>query len=286
MPIVDQSIYRKSSGKSVPDGLVLTPGGYRHPSLVHLLPRGHKVRRRRQELQIVHRSSQRIVARYSLASQEMQDAIIPGTGSGWATWVSWDNPSGSTISQIATTWTVPPPPASGDVGQVIFLFNGLSNTAGTNLLQPVLQWGATLEGGGPYWTISNWYIDDLGNAVHSEFLPVPPGQVLTGIVSFGQESGGLCSYTIGFEGYSYLDVPASGVDPSPRALEVLESYHVGVCSEYPATPSTSMSSIFIGADGMAPPITWTPHNQTTGCMERTLTTSAANPGGSVEIYYS
>lgn len=286
MPIVDQSIYHRKSGEPLLDGFVLTPGGYRHRSLVHHVPQGHKVRRRKQELQIVHRSSQRIVARHSIAPKNEVNAIIPGLGSGWVTSVSWLNPTGDTISQFATTWTVPPAPSTGDQGQTIFLFNGLQNPTASNLLQPVLQWGASQAGGGAYWSISNWYIDDSGHVTHSDFLQVPSGQVLTGIVALGQESGGLCTYTVGFDGYSYLNLAASGVDPSPLAVEVLESYQIGDCAEYPNTPSTSMSSIFIAADGTAPNVIWTPHNQGVGCKEHSVVTSAANPGGAVELYYS
>jgi hypothetical protein len=266
--------------------MVLTPGGYRHPSLVHHLPEGHKVRRRKRELQIVHRRTQRIVARYSFAPEAVPDPIIPGLGSGWATSVSWLNPTGTPISQFTTTWTVPPDPAAGDAGQVVYLFNGLQNPEGTNLMQPVLQWGATQLGGGPYWTISNWYIDDSGHAVHSHFLQVPSGDVLTGVIARGPDSGGLCSYTVGFQEYPYLNVPAAGVDPSPLAVEVLESYHIGDCSEYPPTPSTSASSIFIAADGTAPVIGWTPHNSNTGCNEHCTVVGSTNPGGEVEILYS
>ena len=282
---VDQAIYRKMRKESIPAGLVLTPGGFRHPSLVHHVPNGHRARRRKQQLQIVHRSSQRIVRRQNLVQNDATEAPIPGLGTGWVTSASWLNPTGVAISQISTTWTVPPAPANGDTGQTVFLFNGLQNPSRSNLLQPVLQWGVSQAGGGGFWSISNWYIDDSGQVCHSDCLQVPPGQVLTGIVALGQESGGLCSYTVGFNGYSFLDLNVGGVDPSPVAVEVLESYNLSGCTDYPATPSTSMSSIFITAGGATPAVDWECQSQSATCGERTTVTSSANPNGEIEISY-
>jgi hypothetical protein len=282
MLTIDQSIFYRKNGEPVPANLVLTPSGYRDPSLVHHVAQGHRVRRRKQQLQIVHRSSQRIIDRHSIAQVEVP---IPSLGTGWVTFASWENPTGTPISQIDTTWTVPLAPAAGNAGQTIFLFNGLQNSEGSNLLQPVLQWGTSQAGGGGYWGISNWYIDDSGNVCHSDLLPVLPGQVLTGIVALGQQSDGQCTYTIGFDGYPQLDLNVSGVDPSAIAVEVLEAYQIGSSDEYPATPSTSMSSIFIAAGGAAPPITWRLPGQVGYYGEQTTIVSSANPSGELEIIY-
>ena len=102
----------------------------------------------------------------------------------------------------------------------------------------MLQWGESVAGGGPYWAVGNWYIDDSGNAYCSPLLQVLPGQSLTGFIQLVQESGGLCKYTVGFIDYPQLSYTQGGVDPLIRAVEVLESYNSGDCTEYPATPST------------------------------------------------
>jgi hypothetical protein len=282
VPPIDQSAYNRKGPQPLPVDTALTPGGFRHPSLVHRVAHGHRVRRRKLQIQVVHRRTQRIVSRHDVAPS---DAPIPGLGSGWIASASWQNPALLPISQIATDWAVPDPPASGDTGQTIFLFNSLQNASRTNLLQPVLQWGNSQSGGGPFWSIANWYIDPSGHVCHSDSLPVSPGQVLTGMISLGQESGGLFSYVVSFAGYPALDLNVTGVEELVCAAETLEAYQIGDCSEYPSSPVTAMSNIAIAAGGLAPALTWTIQNNSTSCGEKAVIANPANPGGQIDIVY-
>ena len=282
MPLLDQSPFNRKQQQSVPADLVLTPGGYRHPSLVHHVASGHRVRRRKQQLQLVHRRTQRILARHDVAPS---DAPIPGLGSGWITFASWRNNISASISQIAAQWTVPADPTAGDAGQTIFLFNALQNPARTNLLQPVLQWGISQAGGGPFWSISNWYIDSSGHVCHSDCLPVPTGQVLTGIISLGQKANGAFSYVISFEGYPALDLNVAGIEELVWAAEALEAYQIGDITEYPAATSTSMINIAIAAGGVTPALSWKIQNNSTTWGEHSVIVSSANPGGQIDIFY-
>jgi hypothetical protein len=282
MPAINQSAFNRKHQQPVPDGAVLTPGGYRDPSLVHHVPHGHRVRRRKHQLQLVHRRTQRIVARHDVAPS---DAPIPGLGSGWITFASWQNLASEPVSQIATDCTVPDPPTAGDTGQTIFLFNAIQNASRTNLLQPVLQWGTSQAGGGPFWSISNWYIDTSGHVCHSDSVPVLPGQVLTGIISLGQETNGLYSYVVSFEGYPTLDLNVTGIEELMYAAETLEAYQIGDCKEYPADDFTAMSNIAIAVGGVAPALTWSIQNNSTSCGEHTIIVSSANPGGQINIVY-
>jgi hypothetical protein len=257
MATVKQSVRNRKGGEAVPTGAVLTPGGYRDPSRVHPVPFGHKLRRRKQEMQLVHRSSQRIVQRYDL---KRSDLPIPGLD-GWVAHAYWTNPTGETISQMTTSWRVPPAPLSGDNQQIIFLFNGVQNASGSNLLQPVLQWGSSHAGGGAYWSVSTWYIDDSGSAWFKSSIPVEVGEDLQGIVALGQEVNGSCTYTVRFYSgavaISAIDLTVEYVDPSSTAVEVLEAYNIRSIQDYPDAISTAMSDIFIAAGGAAPSISWT-----------------------------
>jgi hypothetical protein len=282
MPAIDQSVFNRKHLRPIPAGAVLTPGGYRHSSLVHHMPHGHRIRRRKQQLQVVLRRTQRIVARHDVAPS---DAPIPGLGSGWITFASWQNPAPAPISQIATDWTVPNPPAAGNRGQTIFLFNALQNASRTNLLQPLLQWGTSQAGGGPFWSISNWYIDPSGHVCHSDFMPVLPGQVLTGIISLGQETSGLFSYVVSFDGYPTLDLSVMGIEELVCASETLEAYQIGGCTEYPAATFTAMYNIAIAVGGIAPALTWSIQNNSTTCGEHAVIASSTNPGGQINIVY-
>jgi len=281
VPVTDQSAVKHQ--RPTPVDAVLTPGGYRNRSLVHHVPQGHRVRRRKDQLQLVQRRTQRIVARHNVSAS---DPPVPGLGSGWITFAFWQNPSPESISQIATEWAVPGPPSAGDVGQTIFLFNALQNAARTNLLQPVLQWGTSQAGGGPFWSISNWYIDPGGHVCHSDYLQVLPGQVLTGIISLGQESDGLFSYIVSFEAYPALDLNVTGIEKLVCATETLEAYQVGDRTEYPADNFTAMSNIAVAVGGIAPALAWNIQNNPGTCGEHSLISSSANPGGQINIVYS
>jgi hypothetical protein len=50
---------------------------------------------------------------------------------------------------------------------------------GSAIIQPVLQWGPSYAGGGPYWTIGSWYVEG-GNAAHSGLAQVNVGDRIAG----------------------------------------------------------------------------------------------------------
>jgi hypothetical protein len=281
MARVDQSVHVRKGARSVPPGHVLTPGGYRHESLTHFVPEGHRVRRRKGQLQLVHRRTQRIVSRYPSVPD---DEPIPDIGTGWVTYAWWFNNSGSPISQLSTQWIVPQPPTTQS-NQTIFLFNALEDAQNNDLLQAVLQWGISHAGGGPYWAIGNWYIDTTGHACFSKLVQVQPGEVLTGVISMAQQNNDAFSYVSSFLGYSDLDMRVDSVSELVWASETLEAYQIGDCNEYPNSPTTSMCSISLAAGGAAPPVMWLIKNVSTDCGESSTVVDAGNPGGQIDIRY-
>jgi hypothetical protein len=144
------------------DQLVLTPGGFRPQSMVHLIDPGHIVDQTanrllhldvfRNVLEDFGTLSLRPASRplmpanvarlAALAGAALSDAVaaaaVPTFGSGWITYAYWTNSSGKPVSSFRTTWVVPPAPSTMS-GQTIFLFNGIQNS--TMIYQPVLQWG-------------------------------------------------------------------------------------------------------------------------------------------------
>jgi len=149
----------------------------------------------------------------------------------------------------------------------------------------LLQWGESQTGGGPFWSISNWYIDPSGHVSHSDSVPVLPGQVLTGIISLGQGSSGLFSYVVSFAGYPTLDLRVTGIEELVCAAETLEAYQIGDRTEYPSDTFTAMSNIAIAVGGIASTLTWTIQNNSTTCGEHAVIASSANPGGQINIVY-
>ena len=138
---------------------VLTPGGLRPRSLVHELQPGYRVSGADGRLRTLDPSGQ-VVADHGLVPVKPRGfpllprnvnrpprpgGVAPDLGSGWITYASWTNDTGTPVSRFATTWVVPPAPATRS-GQTIFLFNGIQNS--TMIYQPVLQWGSSAAGGG------------------------------------------------------------------------------------------------------------------------------------------
>src|ERR1700722_13952768 len=141
---VNQHIYNRR-GVRLPLDHVLTPGGYRHKELVRKVEKGFYLRRRKNEIQFVERHTNRIRKREPIPDPS---AVHPQIGSGWTTFSEWNRPGGTTIKRIYTEWMVPDPPVTRDSGQTIFLFNGLQNDRRNEIVQPVLQFGASAGGGG------------------------------------------------------------------------------------------------------------------------------------------
>ncbi|MGB6688202.1 MAG: G1 family glutamic endopeptidase [Terracidiphilus sp.] len=272
---------RERGEREIPPGFVLTPGGYRHSSLVHPVSEGHRVRRRNDQIQVVHRRSQRIVSR---SAQAAEDEPVPGLGSGWITFAWWLNDSGSSISQLSTQWVVPQPPTV-DAGQTVFLFNALEDAANNDLVQPVLQWGVSRAGGGSYWAISNWYNDRTGHVYFSNLVPVNPGDQLTGMISMTDQSNGGFGYVCSFAGFPQINLQINGISELAWASQTLEAYQIESRSDYPNSSVTSMSSIFIAAGGANPPVNWQIKNVMSICGEHSTVVNRANPGGQVDISY-
>jgi hypothetical protein len=274
--------------------LVLTPGGYRHKSLVHPVEPGHHLDQATGNIRKMHISGREVADFGAVPIRPAGEPLMPhnvarhperrpALGSGWISYASWTNNTGHPVSRFATTWVVPPAPAT-DHGQTIFLFNGIQNS--TMIYQPVLQWGPSAAGGGSYWAVASWYVDGQGGAAfHSTLVRVNPGDVLIGIMTQTGASGGQFSYNCVFQGIANTGLPISNVQELTWNIETLEAYGMQQCSDYPNTNFTAMTGIDLQTSAGHPAITWAPANPVTDCGQNTRVVSNANPGGEVDIYY-
>jgi hypothetical protein len=204
----------------MPEQLVPTPGGYHPASQVHHIPPGHVVDGRSGGLREID-ATRKVVNDFGLLKKRptstplmpsnvlrlnealtkypgmevavppraralagSPDAQVPGLGTGWIVFASWN--TRALVTSFTTTWVVPRAPTTHS-GQLIYLFNGIQNS--TMIYQPVLQWGTSPAGGGDYWAVASWYVDSQGGpAFHSDLTPVSPGTVLTGIMTLAGQS--------------------------------------------------------------------------------------------------
>ena len=275
--------------------LALTPGGYRHKSLVHHIEPDHHLDFAGSRIRKIHLSGHEVADLGSISTRPGDEPlmpanvtkhpeVVPALGSGWITYTDWTNNSGQPVARFASTWVVPPPPAT-DHGQTIFLFNGIQNS--TMIYQPVLQWGPSAAGGGSYWTVASWYVDGQGGpAFHTTLVRVNPGDLLVGVMTQTGQSGNLFSYNCVFQGIANTGLPIANVEQLTWNIETLEAYAVQQCSDYPNTNFTAFTGIDFQTSAGHPAVTWTPVNAVRDCGQSARVVSNANPGGEVDLYYT
>jgi hypothetical protein len=284
-----------ASANATDGDMVLTPGGYRHKSLVRHIEPGHFLDLSTGSIRKMHTSGREVVDFGPLLLRPGVEPlmphniarhpnVLPALGTGWITYADWTNNTGHPITRFATTWVVPPAPATNH-GQTIFLFNGIQNS--TMIYQPVLQWGSSGAGGGNYWAVASWYVDGQGGpAHHSTLVRVNPGDVLVGVMRQTGHSQNQFSYNCEFQGIANTGLAINNVQELTWLIETLEAYAIQQCSDYPDTNFTAFSSIDIQTDAGHPAINWAAVNAVTDCGQSTRVVSNANPGGEVDLYYT
>jgi|GEM_PF-766188 len=276
-------------------GLVLTPGGYRDKSLVHHIPPDQKIDLSTGRLRVLHALGHEVADFGPLQARPRGTPLMPrnvalhpdlkpALGSGWIVYAYWSNGTGTPVSRFATTWVVPPAPAT-DHGQTIFLFNGIQNS--TMIYQPVLQWGPSAAGGGSYWSVASWYADGQGGvAFHSNLVRVNSGDVLVGVMTLTGQSGSQFSYNCDFDGIANTGLPIANVEELTWCIETLEAYDLQQCSDYPDANFTAFTGIDLQTGSTRPALTWTAVNSVTDCGQSARVVSNANPYGEVDLYYT
>jgi hypothetical protein len=263
---------------------ILTPGGYRPKSLVHKSRKGHALHFKGEELFLRNKLTNKFVKIGKRHKGFDPDTVSPR----WITDANWTNNSGNPIISFETTWTVQSEPTNND-GQLIYLFNGLENTVGNyGILQPVLQWGNSPDGGGAYWAIASWYVTQDGNATVSPALTrVNPGDILTGKMSLVQTNGNLYNYSCQFIGYPDSLLEIENIPELINCYQTLEAYENNVSNDYPAnTQMTSMASIIILLDGNnIAPLGWNTEIGDANFGEHVSVVNNSANNGQVDICY-
>jgi hypothetical protein len=309
------------------DPMVATPGGLMPKSHVYLVERGYHLSVKDGHVLKINTKTGEVAEDFGDHLPNSGNAtpshLIPGLvsiGQGsWVTWLQWDNGSSSPINYFSTTWIVPNAPAVNN-DQLIYIFNGLTDPNGVDIMQPVLQWGGGPAGGGYIWTIANWYVWSSGSA-HSDLDTVNPGASLQGLIQMtGQNSDGSYNYTSSFSGHDNVfsisegDVTSGGTIPivpqQTAAFETLEAYHtvngtieygIGEASEYPAnTDKVIMNDIAISLTSGYPyelvlvgttfekfyDVSWTPGKLTANVGESALVMNSGDEGqGQGYLYF-
>ena len=152
---------------------------------------------------------------------------------------------------MTTTWTVPPAPKNDKTGnQLIYLFNGLQrsvsrkNPSGRYILQPVLAWGYSPDGGGLCWSVASWYFDHKNRGFKSPSVNVKEGNKLTGLIKMTEPPHDHSfNYSCEFVGIDNTTLRVVGIGQLTVPVVALECTGIGASDDYPNTAVTSMQAI-------------------------------------------
>src|SRR5207248_2023472 len=170
--------------------------------------------------------------------------------------------------------------------EVVFRCNGIQKSGNNfGILQPVLQWGVSAAGGVPYWSVASWYVTSGGQAFHTNLVRVNPDDTLIGVMSLTGQSGSSFSYTSQFQGINGTLLPVQNIAELQWCNETLEAYGINTCGNYPDTPMTEFTEIYIRTGARVPPVNWTPVNQIADCGQHAVVDSNSASYGEVDLYY-
>jgi hypothetical protein len=228
----------------VPEGYVITPFGYFHPSCVFGIEEGETLL---ADGRVEHADGTVEASipicnypRYTPTGLLVTEGLIGASGKnkptvdGWLEFVAATTTA--SYGEITATWTVPPQPSTDDY-QSIFFFPGLEDINNVqSILQPVLQWYAP----GP-WAMASWNCCIVGTAWESHPVKVSPGDTILGkIIPSCKKASNYCTSwkvisqdeTTGKETV-LRKIPAEGQFWNWAFSAVLEVYGVQQCSYFP-----------------------------------------------------
>lgn len=176
--------------------------------------------------------------------------------SGWIAYAYWNNNGPHPIKSFRSDWYLPPDPATNH-GQLLYLFNGITPSDLSTILQPVLQWGVSPAGGGQFWGVASWYVTGT-SAFHTKLARINrPHQFLRGIITLTGSGSGKYNYVCYFAGIPHTTLTLTGSPQLVWAANTLESYAVQTGTDYPRG-STTFFDIYLRTAHGVPSVTWTP----------------------------
>jgi len=255
------------TGKYVP-----TPGGYVDDSCLHYAPSGSHIidgpngatvvlpDGTEKQLPVCHYS-------YPLAKppRSKPQPEAPIDAHGWQVWASFEEPSNSTFTSFLGMFTVPQTPPSWPVADdsILYYFTGLQNEnwvpappfpdapANFDIIQPVVQYGGgSVNGGGEYWGVANWYVTVDSGSVWSDTIKLEPGQEVFGNMTIVDSDTWFIGSVVNNGQNNNLTVSRSRLVSQPWAYITLEIYNIFDCSWLPENgQSVNFTSLSVyGAD--------------------------------------
>jgi hypothetical protein len=258
---------------SVPESFAITPFGYFHPSCVRSLAENELVL---ADGRVQHANGTTDVQAPACgfphftatgvlvtenAKAPLEANLAAGnlpTIHGWLEYVSAT--TDTSYREISATWPVPAAPATIQ-GQTLFFFPGFEDYNNIlSIVQPVLQWGRSSDGGGNYWGIASWTCCILGTTFHSRLLKVSTGDTILGAIlpscKAKKKIQSCTTWKITTEDLTtgqksqLAQSPAEGQVWNWGFAAVAEVYGVSQCSDFPADAGVTFSAQLYDNNGV------------------------------------
>jgi hypothetical protein len=238
------------------DGYVDTPSGRYHSSCVSIVPKGAHI----HEHSIIDEDGSVLakwdkckypVLKSSLHRQFTSDSLPPNAA-GLFGWIEdrdgtsvYTSGGVSYFDGLEATIVVPAVPSvivnssNPMVSQLIFLFPSFEDSSGAAIIQPVLQFGDSSAGGGNYWALAGWYIDDAQHPTTATASAVNAGDTIE-MSAYGDScSSGQCFWEVdAFDSTNgtseaYLSTSSRAEVMTLVQSAVLEVQRVTACNQLP-----------------------------------------------------
>jgi len=233
----------------VPDGYVITPFGYFHPSCVLQLKDGENLLADGHVLQHADGTTENLATcaypHYTAGGEFVAaGALPPAIGHSWIE--SADVTTTTSYGQLVATWTVPPAPSSNN-DETVYMFPGLEDIDHVvSIIQPVLGWNADFSSA---WGIASWNCCPNGITVESPAVSVSSGAEIKGTLRDACAAGTLsCTKwkvitedVATGKSTTLNHTPSEGQTFNWAFGGALEVYNVSQCSDYPSNGALTLS---------------------------------------------
>jgi len=255
LPLAEaQKLAGPTRPSAVPEGYVVTPFGYFHPSCVHGIASGETVLADGR-VQHLDGSVDAVapVCNYShytahgeVVTPRRSSVEPPAIGHSWIE--DGDTTTTTSYGKLTASWVVPPAPTTNE-GQTVYLFPGMVDLqTDETIIQPVLGWNSFL---GQVWTIASWNCCPSGTANYSKPIEVNVGDTINGTIKSTCAAGveSCTKWDIGTEDFTtkktttLANTPGEGQTFNWAQSGALEVYEISQCSDYPPNGSITFSKV-------------------------------------------
>jgi hypothetical protein len=245
----------------VPDGYLITPFGYFHPSCVRQLAKDETVLKDEHAIRHADGTFENIQScgypRYGAdgkliaedagkVAKDARKAVDPSISHSWIE--AGSVTTGLTFGELSSTWVVPPAPTSDD-GQIIYLFPGLEDANDVvSILQPVLGWNAYYAG---EWGIASWNCCVVNTVHYSTPVGVASGDTILGTIKDTCSAGtqACATWNVTTEDVTQghtttlVDTSSNGQTFNWAFSGALEVYNIAQCSDYPLGGAITFTNV-------------------------------------------